>query len=414
MILKVIPSKAIKGSFYLPASKSYSIRAFFIAACGGSSKIVGASNCEDAIVAQNIYTALKAGDKTFNVGESGTSLRFLLPLLSLHTTKAVVKGKGTLIGRPNHHLCEALRAQGMDIAGDGNNESVPIVYKGGMLKPGVIKIDGSMSSQFISALLIAVPRLFKDSRIEITGKEIVSADYIVMTLQILNKAGIEIKALSGKRSALRKDTREFIVKGNQTFKGLKNFRVPSDYGLAAFPMAAAALVASKVVLKGHFNDVFIQSDGHILDFLKRMGVKFQKTDKAIIMNGPFELKGGTFSLKTCPDLVPIMSVLAMFAKGRTKLIDIGHARIKESDRISDLRNELLKVGANVSETASTLTIDPQPNYKGGQLLDPHHDHRLAMAFTVLGMKIGCKIKDIGCTRKSYPDFVKDMKTLGIV
>ncbi len=405
MILTVRPLTKLKGSIYLPASKSYSIRAYFVAACGGQSKIIGSSDCEDAIVAKNIQQVLKNKSAVFNVGESGTSLRFLLPLLSFQGKASVVKGKGTLVGRPNHHLCAALRRQGMEISGKGPNESVPISYKGGELQSGIIKIDGSLSSQFISALLIALPRLKEDSRIIITGHEVVSADYIIMTRQILAQAGIKC-AVRGQR--------EIIIKGNQQFKGLRNFHVPSDYGLAAFPMAAAALLPSKVVLKGYFNDDFVQSDGHILDFLKSMGVVFKKSGKAISMQGPFQLKGGTFSLKTCPDLVPIMSVLAMFAKGQTKLVDIYHARAKESDRISDLRKELLKVGACVSETKDALIIKPLPRYKNGQILDPHHDHRLAMAFTVLGLKIGCRVKDISCTHKSYPSFVKDMKTLGMI
>ena len=405
MILSIKPTTALKGAVDLPASKSYSIRAFLIAACGGRSKIIDPSDCDDAMVAQNIGKALKDGSNVFHVGESGTTLRFLLPLLSLHTRHAIVKGKGTLIGRPNHHLCAALREQGMDIRGSGPQESVPIVYKGGQIEPGTIYIDGSLSSQFISALLITAPRLCADSRIVITGKEMVSSDYIVMTRQILAQAGIHVSVI-GKRT--------LIVKGNQCFNGLKNFRVPSDYGLAAFPMAAAALVASKVVLKGYFNDNFAQSDSHILGFLRRMGVVFKKTEKSININGPFFLKGGTFSLKDCPDLVPIMSILALFAKGRTQLTDIRHARAKESDRISDLRKELLKVGAKVGETADSLTIDPQPVYKGGQILNPHHDHRLAMAFTVLGLKIGCRVQQIECARKSYPAFVKDMKALGII
>ncbi len=405
MQLTVKPIEHLRGTIELPASKSYSIRAHFIAACGGRSTILGSSDCEDAVVARNVGKALGKKSALFDVGESGTSLRFLLPLLPLHTSQAIVKGKGTLVGRPNHHLCTALRAQGMDICGSGPKESVPILYKGGALQPGLIKIDGSLSSQFISALLIAAPRLAADSRIEITGKEMVSADYIVMTRQILAKAGIKVSAAG---------PRTLIVKGGQKFKGLKDFRVPSDYGLAAFPMAAAALLSSKVVLKGHFNDAFVQSDGHILAFLRRMGVKFNKTGKAISMSGPFKLKGGVFSLKTCPDLVPIMSVLALFATGRTELVDIHHARAKESDRISDLRKELLKVGAKVGETADALIIDPLPEYKSGQVLDPHHDHRLAMAFTVLGLKLGCTVKDIECTHKSYPGFVKDMKALGAI
>jgi 3-phosphoshikimate 1-carboxyvinyltransferase len=404
VILSVNPNVTLKGAIYLPASKSYSIRAHFISSCAdGQSTILNPSNCDDAIISKEIGEALRAQKTSFDVGESGTSLRFLLPLLSFLNKPAKVNGKGTLVGRPNHHLCETLRRQGMDISGDGAKESVPIVYKGGSLKPGIIEIDGSLSSQFISALLIAAPRLSEDSRIEITGSEMVSADYILMTRQILAQAGIKVSASGPRR---------LIVKGGQTFKPLNNFHVPSDYGLAAFPMAAAALLRSKVKLEGHFNDKYIQSDGQILPFLRRMGVKFTKTNKAITVAGPFALKGGVFSLKSCPDLVPIMSVLALFARGRTELVDILHARAKESDRISDLRNELLKVGAKVSETRDALVIDPLPEYKSDVLLDPHSDHRLAMAFTVLGLKIGCRVQDIECVKKSYPDFVQDMKALG--
>ncbi len=356
------------------------------------------------MVAKNIALALQTGKKVFQVGESGTSLRFLLPLLSLHVSHARVNGKGTLIGRPNAHLCASLRANGMDIVGDGPKESVPIVYKGGHIQGGKITIDGSVSSQFISALLITLPRLKEDTRIVIKGDKLVSSDYIVMTRQILAEAGIVVS---------QKSSREIIVRGGQKFKGLKRFHVPSDYGLAAFPMAAAALLPSKIILKGTFNDRLVQSDGHILGFLKKMGVKFNKNAKVITIQGPFDLKGGVFSLKDCPDLVPIMSVLAMFAQGTTKLVDIAHARVKESDRISDLAQELRKVGAKVTESRDTLTIFPQKMYQSGQVLDPHHDHRLAMAFAVLGLRVGVTIKDIECTHKSYPQFVKDMKTLGM-
>ena len=405
MTLNVRPVQRLKGRIHLPASKSYSIRAFIIAARGGASKILHASDCQDAIVASQIASALKAtkGSQTFSVGESGTTLRFLLPLLALHAQKAKVVGKGTLKGRPNNHLCETLRQQGMDIRGLGKNESVPIAFHGGVLRGGRVEIDGSLSSQFISALLIALPSLEIDSSIILTGKELVSQDYIQMTIQILAKAGVNINRIS---------QREYQIKGGQKFKGLRNFYVPSDYGLAAFPMAAAALLTSDVVLQGNLDDNFIQADGHILAFLRRMGVQFKKTGRAIKMKGPFDLKGGVFSLKDCPDLVPIMAVLALFAKGKTKLVGIHHARAKESDRISDLRKELLKVGANVTETKDALTIDPRATYKTGQLLDSHHDHRLAMAFTVLGLLIGCRVKGIESSHKSYPNFVVDMKTLG--
>ncbi len=421
MILNCRPLASLQGRIHLPASKSYSIRAFIIAACGGISQIKHASNCEDAVIALKTAKALgasirgkndqylvkaalkKVNSKTFSVGESGTTLRFLLPLLALHTQKAKVQGQGTLVGRPNAHLCATLRSQGMDIRGAGEKESVPIVFNGGALQGGRVMVDGSLSSQFISALLIALPSLDHDTRIILTGREMVSRDYIQMTRQILAKSGIIIKRVS---------SREYTIKGKQRFKGLKNFYVPSDYGLAAFAMAAASILPSNVLLEGNLDEHLVQSDGHIFEFMKRMGARFEKSSRAIKIKGPFDLQGGIFSLKDCPDLVPIMSVLALFAKGKTKLVDIHHARAKESDRISDLRTELLKVGAQVSETKDALIIQPRSSYRTAQLLDSHNDHRLAMAFTVLGFRIGCRVKGIESSHKSYPDFVRDMKALG--
>lgn len=421
MNVSIKPADLLKGTIRLPASKSYSIRAFFVAACGGFSTIKYPSDCDDAKVAIRLAGNLGAkvetssnafhvsvsstavAAKEFDVGESGTSLRFLLPLLALSTKAATVVGQGTLIGRPNKHLCQSLREAGMDIEGTSENESVPIVYKGGSISSSVITIDGSLSSQFISALLIALPRLGADTVVEVKGN-MVSVDYIVMTRQILEEAGVKINVIN---------PRKFLVKGNQTFRGLNNFIVPSDYGLAAFPLAAAALVKSQVTLEGYFNDHFVQADGHILNFLKEMGVKFNKGAKSIVVHGPFQLQGGTFSLKDCPDLVPIMTVLAMFAKGPTKLTGIAHARVKESDRIGDLSRELAKVGAKFKIAEDSMTILPQDKYESDVLLDSHRDHRLAMAFAVLGAKIGCRINDMTCTHKSYPAFTQHMTALGL-
>ena len=146
------------------------------------------------------------------------------------------------------HLCETLRTAGGWMSRDaGEKESVPILFNGGELSGGRVLVDGSLSSQFISALMIALPTLEADSRIVLTGKEMVSQDYIQMTIEILARAGIVIKRLSA---------REYTIKGRQKFKGLKNFYVPSDYGLAAFAMGAAALLPSDVILLGNLDDRF--------------------------------------------------------------------------------------------------------------------------------------------------------------
>ncbi|MBZ0166718.1 MAG: 3-phosphoshikimate 1-carboxyvinyltransferase [Candidatus Omnitrophica bacterium] len=421
MILRVTPVAQLKGRVFLPASKSYSIRAFMISSLGGRSSITHPSNCDDAVVAKNVAHALGANIKRLkdnrwqivadmnkplpdkiHVKESGTVLRLTIPLAAMRDSATRITGEGTLKGRPNLYLNQTLRQMGANVHGTGDVEGVPIVVQPGRLTGGSIKINGSVSSQFISALLMTMPFLPEDSQLKLTGK-VVSADYIQMTLMMMRKAGIKVQGVNGK---------SFTVRAQQRYRGLGSFTVPSDDGLAAFLLAAAALQSSAITLDGHFQSDLPQAHAHIYDFMTRMGVSFRKTPRSIQLRGPFELKGGRFSLKNCPDLVPIMSILALFAKGTTRLCDIGHARVKESDRISDLREELLKIGANVSETKDQLIIKPSGHYKADRLLDPHHDHRLAMAFAVLGLKIGVRIKDVECTHKSYPDFLRDLQTLG--
>ena len=423
MILTIRPVEHLRGIVDLPSSKSYSIRAFIIASCGGRSIIHHPSNCDDAIVAMNVARSFGAklqhmkkkfvkidafanplNISTINVKESGTVLRFVLPLVSLYKDKAIINGEGTLTSRPNLHLTQALRNLGVVIRGKGNSETVPIYKEEGCIKGGKIEIDGSLSSQFVSAFLIACPQLKEDSWVKVFGKKMVSQTYITMTLQILEKSGIEIK---------QKSPRLFFVKGNQKYTGFKKFTVPADYGLAAFFLAAGTLLKSQLTLRGSFRKEFVQSDGEILKFLRLMGVLFEEKSRGIKIVGPSDIKGGNFSLKNCPDLIPIMSILALFARGRTRLYNIGHAKVKESDRIGDLRNELLKVGASIIAKSDEMIIYPQKNYHRDCLLDPHHDHRLAMAFAILGLKLGIKVKDIECTKKSYPDFVQDLRILRV-
>lgn len=422
MILQVEPTSALRGAVRLPASKSHSIRAFLIASCGGTSRIRYPSDCDDAKAAMRVARELGAAVTRLgsgawqvtanahpprlsyiNVRESGTVLRLLLPLVALHGSKAMIVGEGTLKGRPNFFLTRALRAMGVRIHGTGKNESVPIRLTGGILRGGDVRIDGSLSSQFISALLIACPQLEHPTRLLVEGGKMVSADYITMTRQVLAQSGVRIRS---------KGTRRYFIDGDQKFKGLKNFLVPSDYGLAAFLLAAALLNRSDVVLSGILRDDLVQADRHILPLLTRMGARFQKTSKAIRIKGPSRLKGGNFSLKDCPDLVPIMAVIALFARGKTRLHDIGHARAKESDRIGDLTHELRKIGARIEEKRGEMVVHPQPKYRTDCLLNPHRDHRLAMAFAVLGTKVGARIKDIECAAKSYPGFTRDFRSLG--
>ncbi len=422
MIFSVCPANTIQGTIQLPSSKSYSIRSVIVASCGGRSKIQNLSFCDDARVAlsvvrhfnmravafkENGFLILPSLNKRnknvrFNVGESGTVLRFVVPLVAFNKLRGMVEAKGTLCHRPNHHLVLSLRRMGVNVSGQGKKHTVPIIFKGGECEGNVIKIDGSLSSQFISAFLIAAPFLGRDMKVVISGKEIVSRPYIHMTLEIMARAGIRVQ---------RKTSRIFFIERGQQYQGLKNFTVPSDYGLAAFWLGAATLTKSSLRLKGFFDDSLPQADGAIIPLLKKMGVCLTQTNKQLLIQGPFILKGGSFCLRDCPDLLPLMAILALFAKKKTSLTGVAHARVKESDRIGDLRSELLKIGAKIEDGIGDITIYPQKQYKTNVTLNPHRDHRLAMAFSILGLKIGIKIKEIDCISKSYPNFLSDLKKI---
>lgn len=424
MNVRIFPIIKLKGTVELPASKSYSVRAFLTAACGGKSRVVAPSDCDDALAAASVARQLGAVVKrrgkvwevvagarrenlsAINVKESGTVLRMLLPLVALRNQKAKILGEGTLRGRPNAHLIKTLQQLGILVEGSGRHHSIPIRFSGGNFSAGKVAIDGSLSSQFVSALLMACPQLSEDSVIRVTGKKIVSVDYIAMTIQVLKKAGVHIT---------REDLRTYRIKGGQQYKGLKSFHVPSDYGLAAFLMAAGALTDSCLTLTGSLDDKLIQADGHIMRILKKMGVRFEKTARSIKVCGPFQLKGGKFSLKDCPDLLPILCILALFADKPTTFIHIEHVRVKESDRITDLAKELNKVGARTQERRDSMTIFPlkETECKHNVVLDPHHDHRLAMAFCILGLRLGTKVEGVECVAKSYPKFLTDLRALGV-
>ncbi|MDP3143674.1 MAG: hypothetical protein Q8N14_07080, partial [Candidatus Omnitrophota bacterium] len=311
---------------------------------------------------------------------------------------------GTLKSRPNHYLIEALRHRGANIRGRGVKETVPIKIKPAVFRSGEIEIKGTLSSQFISSLLITLPNLPADSLLKIKGGYIVSQPYIDMTLAILQKAGIKI---------VKRNLRQYFIKGGQRFRGLKTFIVPDDFGLAAYFMVAACLLKSQVTLKRNSSDNLVQADRNILLLLKKMGARIKITPTVITIQGPQRLRGGSFNLRDCPDLVPVMAIAAIFAKGRTKLYGISHVRQKESDRISDLRTELIKVGADIKESRDSLVIQPGTFLKPDIWLNPHNDHRLAMAFCVLGLKIGAIVEDVECIAKSYPAFLDDLQLLKV-
>jgi len=414
MKLLIKRTKRLEGKIRAPPSKSYTHRAVIVASMNGNSQISNVSNCDDARMTIRACEMLgatmrdgdtlnidgfrgrpKAPSDEINLGESGASLRFALPLVCLTGGNVILIGDA-LRERPVSPLIRAIR----DLGGGASfcPYTVSSITTWGMLRGGTTTVDGSISSQFISSLLMTCPSAKNDSIIKVRG-ELVSKPYVEMTLDVLEKAGITI----GHSENL------FFVQGQQKFKSL-DYAIHGDYSSAAFLMAAACLVESDVTITDLVDDK--QGDKKIIDILRSMGADIEKTGDAVHISGPFELEGIEVNCRETPDLVPVLAVLGAFAKGTTRIYDIAHLRYKESDRIYTLTNELRKLDVDVESKIDEIIVkNSKP--RTGVTVNSHGDHRIAMALSLIGLKAGeLTVEGREHISKSYPGFVDDMQHLG--
>ncbi|NYT18724.1 MAG: 3-phosphoshikimate 1-carboxyvinyltransferase, partial [Methanosarcinales archaeon] len=289
---------------------------------------------------------------------------------------------------------------GVDAYSTRNNGCAPIVVTGG-LKGAIVKIDGSISSQFISALLLACPLTRNSTTLSIKG-ELKSKPYIDVTLDVIEKAGVEI---------LVEDTNnpKFIIPGNQSYN-LEEYTVPGDFSSASYLLAAAAMTDSSVTVKNLFPSM--QGDIAIIDILKEMGanVYWDMEAGTVTVRGG-ELHGITMDAGATPDLVPTIAVLGAMAKGETIITNAEHVRYKETDRLHAMAVELEKMGIYCKEEKDSLTI------RGGEFTGAEvhgwHDHRIVMALTLAGMVAGNTIIDTAeSIFISYPNFFDAMRSIG--
>jgi len=405
----------LTGNVCIPASKSVCHRAVICAGLAeGTSKISGILLSDDIIATMHAMEALGAiirqeEDSLIITGtdctkpvnhmiacnESGSTLRFLIPL-SLNGQTMTFSGMGQLVERPLHDYFNILNEQQIPYQTiDGH---LPLSVTGA-LKPGKFHLRGDVSSQFVSGLLFALPRLAADSSIIITT-EMESKGYIDLTLAMLAHFGIKI---------INHDYQEFIVPGNQKYQST-DYHVEGDYSQVAFWLAAGT-IGSPISSTG-LNPQSLQGDKVIVDLIKEMGGKLTQTDNSI-ESSPSITKGIVIDASQCPDLVPILTVLAAVSDGTTQIIRAGRLRIKECDRLTAITQELNKLGADVEEHEDSLTIHGRPFLAGG-VVDSWHDHRIAMALAIAS--IACQqpvtIKHSECVSKSYPDFWRDFQLLG--
>ncbi len=327
-------------------------------------------------------------------GESGSTLRFLLPLAGALGVKARFHMEGRLPERPLFPLDRELTSHGMSIERHGE-----ILSCGGRLVPGEYTLSGNVSSQYISGLLMALPMLDGDSRLTVTGK-IESASYINMTMDVLTKAGAGITDCG----------HTYFVPGGKRFKLPASLSVEGDYSGVAFMLAAGALSSRGVRVSGlSFNSC--QGDGSILELLRRFGARVE-SDGDSVTTSAMRLRGIDIDASQIPDLVPILCVLAAAAEGETRITGAARLRLKESDRIRSTAAMLRALGGSVDEMPDGLAV------RGGRLTGgsvcTQGDHRIAMAAAIAACICSgnVEIDDADCVKKSYPKFWNDRAKMG--
>ena len=325
--------------------------------------------------------------------ESGSTLRFILPIALALGKKCKVIGKEGLAKRPLKDLLDTLRAHGAVIDGD----SLPLEISG-KLTSGDYKIKGDVSSQYITGLLMALPLLDGDSTISIEG-EMVSSKYIDITKDVLKDFGIKVEDLDG----------GFYIPGNQKYIQQKELRVQGDWSNAAFWLALGAL-NSEVKINGLFFES-VQGDREIIQILMNMGAKVSLRGTQIIVS-PNKLHAITLDAKDIPDLVPIVSIVMAHADGISIIKNVDRLRIKETDRLKAVLDVLKIMGIKARYVDNELQI------LGGKInafeVDSYNDHRMVMMAAIAASKADgkCIINNIEAVNKSYPNFFEDYKLLG--
>jgi 3-phosphoshikimate 1-carboxyvinyltransferase len=413
----------IAGTVRCPSSKSYTHRALAISSLApGQSTVTSALLARDTLATLACCRALGAEiiekngtvlvqgrhdfgppENVLNCENSGTTIRIMTAISGLAKGGHVVlTGDDSLRKRPMQPILDALGPLGVEAFSTKSNGTPPLIVKGGGIRGGTTEIDGSISSQFISGLLIA--GIYADSEITLKIKgELVSKPYVSATMAVMAQFGVQVDHDPGML--------EYHIRRAEYKSG--KFDVPSDFSTAALILSAGALAGEKLKVRG-LNFGLPQGDSQIVEIMEQMGcaVKADRTKGEVVVQGAESLDGGEFNLADTPDLLPVVSVLALKAKSPVKITGVAHARVKETDRVANIAHELAKLGAKIDEFHDGLTISAPKKLKNASL-QAYNDHRLFMAFTIAAMMTEKSVVDgAESVDVSYPTFVQDMRRLG--
>ncbi|MBV6519294.1 MAG: 3-phosphoshikimate 1-carboxyvinyltransferase [Candidatus Brocadia sp.] len=404
----------------VPGSKSYTNRALITTALAdGTSTITNALFSDDTKYMasglnilgipveeqQNVNTfivhgkggAIPARQANLFVGNAGTAMRFLTAMLTLGNGVYEIDGVTRMRQRPIQDLLDGLSQLGADVTSKNNDGCPPVMIRGKGLQGGLTVVKGDLSSQYFSALLMTSPYAKRDVIIEVKGN-LVSKRYVDMTIALMRQFGADVENHEYKR---------FIVKSGQRYRA-RNYEVEGDASGASYFFAAAAITGGKVRVVGIGNDS-MQGDIHFVDVLKSMGCSVTWGGNWIeVQGGP--LRGIDIDMGDMPDVVQTLAAVAVFAQGRTRVRNVKNMRIKETDRIAAVVNELRRMGISAVEYEDGFEIEP--SLPRPAEIETYDDHRMAMSFALIGLRShGIRIKNPECVAKTFPDYFQRLEAL---
>ena len=421
--IEIIPTLHIADTHAVPGSKSYTNRALTIAALArGSSTLYGALESDDTHVAREVLKHLgvtvEQDGSTFIVhghqgefidpqqplflGNSGTATRFFTAMLTLAGFPCTITGNARMQERPIADLLDTLNELGAEVSSARGNGCPPVHIGSQRLRGGTATISGAISSQFLSALLMAAPYAEQDVTL-VVRDTLVSVPYVDLTLDIMACFGVEVT---------NDGYRRFIIRGRQCYEG-QAYPVEGDASSATYFWGLAALMGQSMCVT-NVPPTSAQGDVRFLDVLERMGCKVLRGER-LQVTGPTQLRPlGTIDLNALPDAAMTVAVLAAFCKGETRITNVANMRVKETDRLRALATELRKLGAAVTEYPDGLQIHGNPETLHGAEIETYDDHRMGMCFGMAGARLpGIRIQEPTCVAKTYPGFWEDLQHVGV-
>ena len=408
--LELKPARRAAGTVRLPGSKSISNRVLLLAALArGETEVLGLLDADDTRVMREALSLLGVSFKNNTVkgvggpfpvkkaelflGNAGTAFRPLTAALALSNGEYRLCGVARMHERPIGDLVDALRGIGARIDYAGKEGFPPLVVHAAKLNTENVKVRGNVSSQFLTALLMALPLAGRDSSIEVQG-DLISKPYVEITLNVMQRFGISVK---------RDAWRAFHVPARPYTSPGKIF-VEGDASSASYFLAAGALGGGPVRVEG-VGWGSIQGDVRFTEVLERMGARVSIKEDAIEVSGGHRLKPIDMDMNHIPDAAMTAAVLALFAAGSSTIRNVASWRVKETDRLAAMATELRKLGAQVEEGPDFLKITPPSTVRGNVLVDTYDDHRMAMSFSLVALGgVPVRISDPQCVAKTFPGF----------